>query len=224
MPLLRRAQILAGLGFVAFGLLMTPVWARQLGSRPTADWIAMMERPERIAGLKVDQIVARLDLKPGQTVADIGAGPGIFSFALAKAVGPTGKVYAEEVDPAFLDHITAALKDRHVENVRPVLGIFTDPKLPARDVDLAFFHDVLHHVDDRIGFLKALAPYLKPTGRVAIIEYDAENGPHKAQPALQITRVQLDAWMAEIGFKPIQSIGDLFTDKDPRWGAIYGRQ
>jgi ubiquinone/menaquinone biosynthesis C-methylase UbiE len=137
-------------------------------------------------------------------------------------VGPRGKVYAEDVDQAFVDHINDKLKDNHVTNVQPVLGIFTDPRLPARDVDVAFFHDVLHHIEDRVGFLRALAPYVKRDGRVAIIEYDAQTGPHRAQPALQVTRAQLDAWMADIGFKPIQQIDDLFTD--PRWGVIYGRR
>ena len=200
---------------------MSGVTRAQLGSRPTDTWITMLERPERIAGLKVDEIVARLDLKPGQVVADIGAGPGIFSFALAKAVGPTGKVYAEEVDQAFIDRINQRLQEQHVTNVQSVLGAFTDPRLPS-SVDVAFFHDVLHHIEDRIGFLKTLAPSVKTTGRMAIIEYDALNGPHKAVAALQITKDQLDTWMADIGFKPIQRIDDVFTD--PRWGVIYARK
>lgn len=200
---------------------MSGVTRAQLGGRPTDTWITMLERPERIAGLKVDEIVARLALEPGQVVADIGAGPGIFSFALAKAVGPKGKVYAEEVDQAFIDHINQKLREQHVTNVQSVLGAFTDPKLPAA-VDVAFFHDVLHHIEDRAGFLKALAPSVKASGRIAIVEYDAVNGPHKAVPALQITKEQLDTWMADIGFKPVQRIDDLFTD--PRWFVIYARK
>lgn len=194
----------------------------QLGGRPGEAWIATLERPERIAGLKVEEIIARLDLKPGQVVADIGAGPGIFSLALAKAVGPTGKVYAEEVDQAFIDRIKQKLQEQQITNVQPVLGVFTDPRLPAADVDLAFFHDVLHHIEDRPGFLKALALSVKASGRIAIIEYDAANGPHKAAPALQVTREQLDAWMADTGFTPIQQIDGLFTDA--RWFVIYGRK
>lgn len=193
----------------------------QLGGRPAETWITSLERPERIAGLKVDEIVARLDLTPGQVVADIGAGPGIFSFALAKAVGPSGKVYAEEVDQTFLDRINQKLQEQSITNVQPVLGAFTDPRLPA-EVDMAFFHDVLHHIEDRPGFLKALAPSVRATGRIAIVEYDAVKGPHNAAPALQVTKEQLDAWMADIGFKPVRRIDDLFTDA--RWFVIYGRK
>ncbi len=196
--------------------------APQLGSRPADDWIKLMERPERVASLQVDEIIARLDIKPGFVVADIGAGPGLFSLSLAKAVGPSGKVYAEEVDPAFIDRIQQKVADQHITNVTPVLGAFTDPKLPGRNVDLAFFHDVLHHIQDRPGFLSALARYVKPAGRVAIVEYDAKTGPHRNDPTLIITREQLDGLMAGIGFKPLQPIEGVFHDA--RWGVIYGRQ
>lgn len=192
----------------------------QLGGRPTDAWIALLERPERVGSLKVEEIVERLRLEPGQVVADIGAGPGIFSLVLAKAIGPTGKVYAEEVDQAFIDRINQKVQAQHVTNVESVLGTFTDPRLPG-DVDLAFFHDVLHHIEDRIGFLRTLAPRVKPGGRIAIIEYDGVNGPHKADPKLQITREQLDGWMAQVGFQPVERIDDLFTD--PRWFVIYRR-
>ena len=222
MARIHTRTLATGLIGLALTIGMNGVAMAQLGGRPAETWITTLERPERVAGLKVDEIVARLDLKPGQVVADIGAGPGIFSLALAKAVGPTGMVYAEEVDQAFIDHIKQKLQAQHVTNVQPVLGGFTDPKLPAASVDVAFFHDVLHHVADRPGFLKALAPSLKTAGRIAIIEYDAVNGPHKAAPELQVTRDKLDAWMADIGFTPTQQIDDLFTDA--RWFVIYGRK
>jgi ubiquinone/menaquinone biosynthesis C-methylase UbiE len=222
MPRVRTISIATCLGLFLLSAIGADVSARQLGSRPPDDWILRMERPERVASLQVDEIVARLALKPGQVVADIGAGPGIFSLSLSRTVGDRGKVYAEEVDPAFIDRIRQKLDAQHVTNVTPVLGAFTDPKLPAKDVDLAFFHDVLHHVKDRPEFLATLAPYVKRTGRICIIEYDAKTGPHKDDPSLVITREQLDGWMAAIGFTPIQPIEGLFHDA--RWAVIYGRR
>ncbi len=223
MPSLRTIGLATCLGICLAAVPQSALLsARQLGSRPADDWIARMERPERIAGLQVDEIIARLSLKPGQVVADIGAGPGIFSLSLAKSVGPSGKVYAEDVDQAFVDRIRQNADAQHAANVTAVLGAFTDPKLPARDVDLAFFHDVLHHIKDRPEFLAALAPYLKRTGRIAIVEYDAKTGPHRDDPSLVITREQLDLWMAAIGFKPTQPIEGLFHDA--RWAVIYSRQ
>lgn len=211
--------------FLLFGLatlvLTAGLAARQLAPRPTADWIERLERPDRVAGLKIDQVIARLALKPGQVVADLGAGSGLFSIPLAKAVAPSGTVYAVDVDQGFLDYIDRKAKTAAIPNVKTVLGAFADPNLPARDVDLALFNDVLHHIDKRAEYLKALARYMKPTGRIAVIELDPKTGSHKDEPALQVTRPQLDDWMRAVGFKPVQQIDGLYDDG--KWFVIYGR-
>src|SRR6266566_4681947 len=90
------------------------VSGRQLASRPAPDWIQRLERPERIATLKIDYIISKLELKPGQVVADLGAGPGVISLPMAKTVGPTGKVYAVDIDQAFIDHITMRVKEQGI--------------------------------------------------------------------------------------------------------------
>lgn len=192
----------------------------QRASRPAADWITRLERPERIAGLKVDYILSKLALKPGQTVADLGAGPGVISLPLARAVSPGGKVYAVEIDQAFLDRIAVRIEEQHVGNVTPVLGRFTDPALPARDVDVALFHDVLHHIEDRAGYIKALAPYMKPDGRIAVIELSA-SGSHKDEPDLIVTKDQVKDWMAVAGFKPVEEFDGL---SDGKWFVVYARR
>ena len=144
--------------------------AGQLGPRSAEEWIRLMERPERVATLRIDEIISRLGLGPGDVVADIGAGAGTFSLPFARAVAPGGTVYAVEIDPELMAHIEARADAGGVRNVVGVLGEFTDPVLPALDVDLAFFHDVLHHVQDRAGYLRNLARYIGPEGRVAVIE------------------------------------------------------
>jgi ubiquinone/menaquinone biosynthesis C-methylase UbiE len=194
--------------------------ARQRASRPAPEWIERLERPERVARLKIDFIVEKLALKPGQVVADLGAGPGVLSFPLAKAVSPGGKVYAVDIDQAFMDRIEQKAKEQNVTNVKAILGKFTDPNLPARDVDVALFHDVLHHIEDRAGYLKALAPYVKPAGRVAIIEL-AAGGSHKDEPDLIVTKEQAAAWMADVGFKPVEEIDGL---PEGKWFVVYARQ
>lgn len=192
----------------------------QRSGRPAADWIVRLERPERVAGLNIDYIVSKLALKPGQTVADLGAGPGVFSMPFARAVAPGGKVYAVEIDQAFLDHIAMRTSEQKVANVKPVLGKFVDPALPARDVDLAFFHDVLHHIEDRAGYIKALGPYMKPTGRIAVIELPA-TGSHKDEPDLVVTKEQTKEWMAAAGFAPVEEFDGLTEGK---WFVVYGRK
>ena len=196
------------------------VSARQLGGRPADDWSARLERPERIAGLKLDYIIASLGLKPGQTIADIGAGPGVLSIPLAKAVAPGGKVYAVEIDKDYFPHINQKAAAEKVTNVVTVLGAFTDPKLPARDVDLALFHDVLHHIEDRAGYLKATAQYVKPNGRVAIVELPP-SGSHKDEPSLVVTKDQVKGWMADAGFTPVQEFDGLSEGK---WFIVYARK
>lgn len=194
--------------------------AGQLASRPAEDWIKTLDAPTRVAGLKVDEIIAKLKLRPGGVVADVGAGAGVFSLPLARAVSPGGKVYAIEVEQAFLDYIMRKAREHQVPNVQGVLGKFTDPNLPAADVDLAFIHDVLHHIEDRAGYLRALERYVKPSGRIAIIDLVPGQGGHRDRPGLQTSREQVTAWMAGAGFKPVEEVADLFSDK---WFIVYAR-
>ena len=193
--------------------------AGQLASRPAPEWIARLERPERIASLKIDYIKSKLDLRPGQVVADIGAGPGVISLPMAKAVAPNGKVYAVDIDQAFIDHITMRAKEQGIANVEPILGKVTDPSLPAADVDVALFHDVLHHIKDRAGYLKSTAKYIKPAGRIAIVELPVD-GSHKDEPELVVTKDQVKQWMADAGFKPVQEFDGLTERK---WFVVYAR-
>jgi ubiquinone/menaquinone biosynthesis C-methylase UbiE len=195
--------------------------AAQLGSRSTEEWIKTLEAPARVAGLKLDVVLPRLKLRPGDTVADVGAGAGAFTFAFAKAVAPGGKVYAIEVDQGLLDYIQKKAAEEKVSNVRNVLGKFTDPDLPAKDVDVAFIHDVLHHIEDRAGYVKALATYVKPGGRIVVIDYRPGFGGHKDQPELVTAPEKGDAWLAAAGFKPVEQFQDLNPDK---WFTVYARQ
>lgn len=204
----------------AFTLALTAasLSARQLASRPADDWSARLERPDRVASLKIDYIIQSLALKPGTVVADIGAGPGVLSLPLAAAVSPA-KVYAVEIDQGFLDRIKDKTREAGVGNVVTVLGGYTDPKLPAKDVDVALFHDVLHHIKDRAEYLKATAAYLKPTGRIAVVELPPD-GSHKDEPELVVTKEQVKTWMTDAGLAPIQE----FDGLQGKWFVVYGRR
>jgi ubiquinone/menaquinone biosynthesis C-methylase UbiE len=203
---------------IAFAAGGAPSYA-QLGSRPAEDWIARLERPERVAGLKTAEVVEKLGLKKGDVVADIGAGPGVFSWPLARAVSP-GTLFAVEVDNAFIQHLEKRAAEQHLTNVRPVLGAYEDPKLPEQ-IDVAFFHDVLHHVDKREAYLAKVASYLKPKGRIAVIELDADkpDASHRDDPKLQVRRPELQTWMEAAGLQKLAEY-PLFEDK---WFVIYGK-
>ncbi len=193
--------------------------ARQLGSRSAEEWVKTLDTPQRIAGLKIDEVVAKLRIAPGQTVADIGAGTGLFEGALASAVTPKGTVYAVDVEAGLLEHIAKRASELKVTNVKTVQGKFTDPALPVRTVDVALINDVLHHIEDRGTYLKNLAGYIKPGGRIAVIDFKPGQGGHLNQPELRITKEQTDAWMTAAGLKPSEDI-DLFQDK---FFVVYAR-
>jgi ubiquinone/menaquinone biosynthesis C-methylase UbiE len=196
----------------------------QLAPRKAEAWVNTLEGPRRVASMKMDETLAKLSLMPGMVVADIGAGSGLFSRPLAKAVGPSGKVYAVDIQQDLLDYIDRRDKEEHITNVRTVLGAFEDPKLPARDVDLAFINDVLHHIEKRAAYLKALGTYLKPAGRIAIIEMnkDDPNTPHRNQPELLVSRDEILTWMSDAGFKLVEEHADLFPGT--KWFLIFCRK
>lgn len=206
------------LGFLAASLGCVPSALAQLGARTTEQWLKTLDSQNRVLKLKVDEAVAALQLKADSVVADIGAGSGVFTLPLAK-VTPQGRVYAVDIDAGLVEHIGKRAKEQKTENVRPVLGQFTDPSLPARDVDVAFIYDVLHHIENRAEYLKNLAQYLKPTGRIAVIDFYPELGPHKNDAALQVTKDQTKAWMAAAGLKPAAE-HKLYDDK---WYVVYSK-
>lgn len=217
---MHRKQLVACLSASVFVIGLSHAAWGQLASRPAEEWAKTLEQPTRVSGLRVDDVIARLGLKPGDTVADLGAGTGLFEVGLAKAVSARGKVYAVDIDEGFFPTIKEKAAAAGVTNVQTVLGKFTDPNLPAKDIDLALFHDVLHHVQDREGYLKALAPYVNASGRIAVVDYDTGQGPHKDQPELLVPKAQVTAWMNANGFKVVEEV-PLFSDK---YFVIYGRK
>jgi arsenite methyltransferase len=212
-------KVLACLATLLLTLGLPYPAAAQLASRPADEWIRTLETPSRLESLKIYETLAALKVKPGQIVADIGAGTGVFTIPLAQATKPGGAVYAEDIDQALLDVISEKATEQGMMNVHAVLGEFGDPNLPV-DIDLALINDVLHHIKDRAAYLKTLAAYLKPGGRIAIIEFIPEQGGHKGEPELQVSQEQATKWMADAGLKPVDQI-KLFTDK---WFVVYGKQ
>ena len=210
---------------VAFGMVLasvTAVWALQLGSRSADEWATILEREQRVQGLKIEEVVAGLNLKPSDKVADIGAGTGVFSGPLAKAIGSSGTLFAVEVDQDLLDIIGDRAVKENLGNIRTVLGEFEDPKLPASDLDVAFFHDVLHHIENREEYLKATASYLNPEGRMVVIDMikGHPDAGHKNQPEMHISQDEVESWMKAAGLTLIEEV-DLFENK---FFIVFGRR
>jgi SAM-dependent methyltransferase len=208
MPRRPLTAILATLLLSAITLSAAP----QLGSRPVDEWIKTLDGPQRIAALKIDEVVAAMKLQPGQRVADIGAGTGLFEVQLARGVGPNGRVYAEDIDAGFFPTIRKRAADAEVGNVETVLGIFTDPRLPVKNIDVALFHDVMHHIEKRAEYINTLAGYLAPSGRIVVVDYEPGKGPHREQPQLEVSREQLATWMRDAGLAQVDDV-KLFPEK-----------
>ena len=194
----------------------------QLGGRPAEEWAITLESGRRLASLEVQEVVDQMNLESGEVVADIGAGTGVFSVPMARAVGSEGRVISVEVDPGFLPMILAKAVLEDVSNISAVLGGFLDPRLPREDVDVAFFHDVLHHVDDREAYLREVAKYMGPGSRMIVVDYDmnVDGIPHSNQPEMLISPQQVAGWMSDIGFEVSYEI-EMFDDK---FFVVYSNQ
>lgn len=134
-------------------------------------WLGSFERTGREVFDERFRIVAALGLQPGVTVADIGAGTGMFTLLFARAVGPTGRVYAVEIAQNFLAGILERTKDYHVTNVVGVLGTQDDTGLEEASIDLAFVCDTYHHFEYPKAMLVSIARALRPGGELVVIDY-----------------------------------------------------
>ena len=120
------------------------------------------------------RVVEELHLNAGERVADLGAGGGYFTWRLADAVGPTGKVYAVDIDPDMTGYLKSTAQQRGYANVETIVASPDDPKLPEHGIDLLFTCNTYHHIENRPAYFARLKRSLAPRGRVAIIDYRPE--------------------------------------------------
>jgi ubiquinone/menaquinone biosynthesis C-methylase UbiE len=137
-----------------------------------ADWL---DRSERVQEEEPDVALDALKLAAGSIVADVGAGSGYMTVKMAKRVGPTGKVYANDIQPQMLSMLKQRLDREKLANVELVLGAFDDPKLPATALDLILMVDVYHEFSQPQQMLRHMRESLKPGGRLVLLEYRKED-------------------------------------------------
>ncbi len=136
-----------------------------------ADWL---ERPGRDQEQRPDQIIATMGLKNGDVVADLGAGTGYFTRRLAKAVAPSGRVYAVDIQPEMIDLLKQNVQKAGVSNVVAILGTGDDPKLPRESCDWILLVDVYHEFQQPKAMLARMRETLRPKGKIALVEYRQE--------------------------------------------------
>ncbi|MEO6092986.1 MAG: class I SAM-dependent methyltransferase [Novosphingobium sp.] len=124
------------------------------------------------------------EIKPGMTVADIGAGEGYYTMRLGERVGAEGRVLAEDIDPAAIEHLGARVQRERLDNVSIRLGTPDDPKLPQNSFDRIFLVHMYHEVGEPYAFLWRLRPALRAAGRVVVVDVDRPTGSHGIPPRL----------------------------------------
>ena len=165
-----------------------------------ADWL---ERPERESEENVEGALDAIALRPGMTVAEVGAGTGYVALRMAKRVGPGGKVYANDLQPEMLGLLRNNAARGGITNVETVLGSETDPNLPAGQMDLIILVDVYHEFSQPQKMLQGIRRALKPNGRLVQLEYRKEdpNVPilpdHKMSVAEAKTEVEAEGFQLQ---------------------------
>jgi SAM-dependent methyltransferase len=180
--------------------------------------------PARAAWQKPDRVVAALGLRRGQVVGEIGSGPGYFTLRLARAVGPSGHVYAVDPEPGVLEALRARLARARVHNVTPVLALGGDPLLPPGACDLALIVNAYHHFADGPALLRRVVRALTARGRLVNIDWDDRETPvgpplGRRVPLARFLRHARRAGLWRVGeqrFLPHQYFLELGRKKAPR--------
>jgi SAM-dependent methyltransferase len=167
-----------------------------------------LERSTREIEEKPTLVMRSLDLKPTDTIADIGAGTGYFSFRMAKLV-PKGRVLAVDIQPEMIDILNFLKQDQKITNVEPVLGTETSANLPANQVDLALMVDAYHEFNYPREMMSNIVTALKPGGRVVLVEYRGENPFIPIKGLHKMTQKQVKKEMAAVGLKWVETKDNL---------------
>jgi SAM-dependent methyltransferase len=167
--------------------------------RPVADIVAPLwhSEKERDEADEPGQLVRLLGIRPGMTIADIGAGSGYLTVRLSPIVGPQGHIFAQDIVPLYLKDLGQRVKALNLKNVTVSLGEAHDPRLPLASVDVAILVHMYHEISDPYALLYNLAPTLKNGGQVGIVDTRAATSRHGTPPAL------LACELAAVGYRQI---------------------
>src|SRR5262245_41954094 len=158
--------------------------------------LGLLEAPDRDLWQRPDHVMDAIGIADASVVGDVGAGSGWFTIRLARRVGPRGVVYAQDVQPEMLNAITRRVQREGLQNVRPILGRGSDPRLPLRALDAVLVVDAYHEIEDRVTMLANIARALKPQGRIGVVDFKLDGmGPG---PALE-ERVSPDVVVNDAG-------------------------
>jgi ubiquinone/menaquinone biosynthesis C-methylase UbiE len=164
-------------------------------------YIGMLEDPKRDDYQKPREVLTALAIKPGEVIADIGAGSGYFTFRLAHHVGDRGKIYAVDVSPDMILHLNRRIRELKAMNVTSILADPDDPLLAEGSIDRFFFSDSWHHIENQTKYLSAIKKMLRPSGEIIMIDFHKKELPVGPPMQLKIAREDLIRQMGSNGFR-----------------------
>ena len=169
---------------------------------------------------KVSDVLAALEATPGKMIADVGAGEGFYTVRIARAVAPTGRVTAVDVDEKVLDALRKKVASDQIHNVDVVLGAFDDPKLAPEAFDAVLVYNTYHEMTDHEPMRRAMFAALKPGGRLVVAEAIHDNirsAPREAQVKdHEIAPEYVAEELTETGFQVIETRPDFLPFRDPK--------
>jgi len=178
-----------------------PVTGRHIAGVMSAAGSDWLDRPEREEEEHPDQALQAIGIRRGMVVADVGAGSGVMTFKMAKLVGPSGKVYANDIQPQMLEILQTRAQHDKVTNVQTVLGTVSDPKLPAGAIDLILLVDVYHEFSQPQAMLDRMREALKANGRLVLLEYRKEDPTVPILPDHKMSVSEVKAEVEPEGFQ-----------------------
>jgi len=192
-----------------------------------APWLTRESRDREEEPAK---LMKALKLKPGMTVCDLGCGNGFYTLKMAKEILPGGKVLAVEIQKEMLDLLDRRATKEGIENYQPILGTVVDPKLPDNAVDLILVVDVYHEMDHPVEMLAALRKSLSEHGRLALVEFRAEDPNVPIKELHKMSKAQILKEIPPNGFKLVEQYDDLpwqhvmFFERDDDWKGPAPRE
>lgn len=171
--------------------------------------VPWLERAEREIEERPQLVIDALEIKPGDTIADLGAGSGYYSFRIAPLVGERGTVLAIDVEPRMLRIVSERARRDGIKNVTTVLGTPSDPNLEPNSIDLLFMVDVYHELEFPFEVMIKVREALKPGGRVALIEYRAEDPAVMIKPVHKMSERQVIRELTAAGFRHQKTVRTL---------------
>ncbi|MDQ3621667.1 MAG: methyltransferase domain-containing protein [Verrucomicrobiota bacterium] len=171
-----------------------------------ADWL---ERPEREQEERTEVMIESLKFREGEVVADIGCGSGYIARRIAKKVGKTGTVYGVEIQQEMLDILMKRMAMFRIDNVKPVLGTVTDPKLPPESCDTMILVDVYHEFDHPFEMIQGMLRGLKRGGRIVFVEFRGEDPNVPIKLVHKMTEAQIKKEMSIHPLEHVETLGVL---------------